>query len=242
MLHAHGGHERWNATDGFSAYVSISGFLIPPLPYLPQMPNQLQSLCSPQHRMRPHATELAIEGDTHRPHLRILGATDAAFYGLYTPQCSELRTLAQDLPVARSSPGDQPSSPGSGSGPADLISLLGAFLWNAVVGPFVLTREGHTSEKGGPNNRECLDILLPDHIDPISPRRTLTIDKAGMILQSNYNLRLIQSRRVIETMKAYWNFDGIRISTLRRIALAGAATCPGPLPLVDIEIFDVRFH
>lgn len=242
LLDAHGGRERWNATDGFSAYASISGFLIPSLPYLPKTAEEIALERVSPHRKRPHTIELAIEGDTHRPHLRIFGATDAAWYGLYTPECSEVRALAGDVAVDRTNSRDRPSSPGSASSPANVISLLGACLWNALIGPFVLTLEGQAFEKGRQGDHEGLAIVLPDHLDPISPHRTLTIDKAGMILRSTYDLRLIQGRRVVETMKAYCDFAGIRIATLRRIALAGAAASPAPPSLIDIEIFDVRFH
>lgn len=242
MIHAHGGRERWNATQGFSAYVSISGFLIPSLPYVPENADRTSSEQVSPHRKRPRTVELAVEGDTHCPHLRIFGATDAALYGIYTPGCSEVRALADDVSVSRISPGDRPSSAASASSPAEVIAVLGAFLWNALVGPFVLAREGQAYELGGKGEHDCLDVVLPDHIDPISPQRSLTIDKAGMVLQSSYDLRLIQNRRVVETMKAYCDFDGIRIATLRRIALASPAATPEPLTLVDIEIFDVRFR
>jgi hypothetical protein len=238
VLQAHGGRERWNSYKDFTAHASISGSLIPSLPSSHQTPDHAvgNGQSSDRRRLRALPCELAIEGEAQRPFLRIFGATDATLYGAYTPERCEVRNLADELQAGCDMPFLKPFPTECTLSPVDVISVLGAILWNTIVGPFVVTLGGDVAERQGQ-----LDITLPEQIDPISPRRTWAIDDAALICRADYDLKIVRGLRVVETMSAYGDFDGIRIPTLRRIVL-GSSAGHAATPLIDVEIFDLRFQ
>jgi hypothetical protein len=126
------------------------------------------------------------------------------------------------------------------------MALMGALLWSAVVGPFIVTLGGSVMVCQAPGDMDdereaaaSFEIVLPASLDPLSPRRRLSVNAQGLIQRADYVLNLVPGLAVVETMSAYDSFGGIRIPTLRRIAPAGA-TRDVPA-LIDIEIFDVTF-
>lgn len=229
VLRAHGGRESWKARRGFTAHVAIGGALLPAFQALPHEGGHLTG------RQRPILCDLTVEGACQRPFLRLPGAMPPDHDAIYAPRRCEIRAQDGQLLARRDMPFRPAFPTPAPPAPIDRAALLGAMLWNTLAGPFALTLGGKARDDGDGH----VDIALPAGIDPLSPRRRWALDEAGLIRRACYALAIAPGLMVVETMRAPAVFDGIRIPTLRRIARAqGGRDDP---PLVDIEIFDLRF-
>jgi hypothetical protein len=241
VLQAHGGRTRWSETSVFSAHVSIGGEL------LLSEGRSLHNVADNRFgdRQAPHpltdraSSEIVIEGDTHQPFARLYGAADSARFAVYMPERVELRSMAGKLIEALDRPGDGFVERGSPRPFAILESafLFGALAWNAIVGPFVLTLGGRAENPSG----DILQMELPPSLDPVTAGRRLAIDAQGLARQVEFELQLFPGLRVIDSLSAYSTFDGITLPTLHRMKAILPDGKIAPSPLVDIEIFDVRF-
>ncbi len=252
VLQAHGGQERWREKSFFSAHVSISGTLLPPPSVRPPLGTVQVAVDGCRLAVAPRAKstlrELVMEGDTRRPHVRIYGATDMTRYAVYTPSRTEFRSIsgtlleAQDDPVAAMASRD-PECPLVG---LEQVLLFGSLVWRAVAEPFTLGLNGRSHELSrdpsyGHAGSARLEITVPDTIDPVTPERRLTIGEEGYIRRAEYELRHFNRQTIAETLSAHACFDGIVVPTLRRLQVVEPGGAIGRVPLIDIEIFDVRF-
>ncbi len=250
VIHAHGGADRWRGISRFSAHVSVSGEILPPsegrpplgVPHVEVGGHQL--VITPKGR--PSLRELVLEGETQRPFAKLFGSTDVTRYGVYSPERAEFRDMsgalisAQDAPVAALRQRGERAPLES----LDRMFLVGALIWGAVIGPFVLTLGGETCEEPSVNVRRPYRRMwmeLPETLDPIIAERRLSIDNRGLIHQIEYTFLPYHKEQVVESLSIYENFGGIMIPTLRRMQARRADGKLDQTPLIDIEIFDVQF-
>jgi len=197
-------------------------------------------------KSRPTLREVVLEGETHRPFAKVFGSTDMTRYGVYSPGRAEFRDMsgalisAQDAPVAAlAQHGErQPFET------LDRMFLVGALIWGAVIGPFVLALGGETREEPRANDRNQYRRMwmeLPETLDPITAERWLSIDNRGLIHQIEHRFLPYHQGQIVESLSNYESFDGIRIPTLRRMQARRADGTLDQTPLIDIEIFDVQF-
>lgn len=229
VLKAHGGRDRWRSKTAFSAHISISGALLPP--------PENRSLSSAT-ACRPTLREVVIEGETKSPRLTVFGSGDTNRYGLYAPDRVELHSMAHQLLEALDNPIDALADRSSDRPlrATERTFLYGAAVWNAIAGPFLLDDARILAKEA-----QQLEIELPAAIDPLTPRRTLYVGNDGFVTRQVYHLKHLHPGPLVDTASAYIAFDGIMVPTLRRLRpLATAADLHSP-PLLDIEIFDLRF-
>ncbi len=250
MIHAHGGADRWRAISRFSAHVSVSGEILPspdgrpPLDVPHVEVGGYQLVTAPKGR--PTLRELVMEGETHRPFAKLFGSTDMTRYGVYSPARAEFRDMsgalisAQDAPVAALTQRGEDAPLKA----LDRMFLISALIWEAVVGPFVLTLGGEAREEPSTDDRRSYRRMwmeLPETLDPIITERCLSIDKEGLIHRIDHAFLPYHQGRIVDTLSTYESFGGIKIPTLRRMQALRADRSLALTPLVDIEIFDVQF-
>jgi hypothetical protein len=250
VLQAHGGAPQWQKTARFSAHVSISGALLPPPegrppPGTPHVTIGGYTLAT-RSQARPTLRELVMEGETTRPFMRIFSSTNLKRYAIYSPARTEFRDMSGRLIEAEDNPmvtmGGRYVGPPLGA--HNRILLFGALVWSAIVGPFVLELGGKGEEEPSPQAQSefrRLRIELPRSLDPVAPVRSLSVDSQGLARRADYELHPFFPGPVVDTLSAYGSFDGIAVPTLRRLQALSADGTVEPTPLVDIEIFDVRF-
>jgi hypothetical protein len=234
----------------FSAHVSIGGALLaPPDGQLPLgMPHRMIGgyTLSTASQPRPIQHELVMEGETNQPLMRMFSSRDSNRYAIYTPGRAEFRDIsgrlieAQDDPLAAM----QSSATLPSLGPLERVFLCGALVWSAIVGPFVIELGGKSEEEPASRARSGfrqLRIESPRSLDPLAPIRRFFIDDLGRAQRSDYELRPLFGGPATDTLSAYGIFDGIALPTLRRLQARSPDGTIEATPLIDIEIFDVRF-
>ena len=248
---AYGGLDRWRAMKGFTAHVSISGAALPPpdgrpppgVTHVTVRDYGLPTAQSP----KPSARDLVVEGETTRPSVRIYGSTDLNRCVLYTPRRVEFRDMADPLHQAL----DEPLAAlraRDAAAPLNQVErsyIFGALTWEAVAGPFLLRRSDATlspaKQTPASKSSPAIDVAWPETLVPLAPRKRFHLNDHGHLVRAEYALDALGFGTVVDTISAPVNFGGIVVSTLRRLrAVKGGNTMS--LPLIDIEIFDIRFH
>jgi hypothetical protein len=250
VIHAHGGADRWLGMSRFSAHVSISGELLPspegrpPLGVPHVEVGGYHLVTTP--RSRPTLREFVMEGETRRPFAKLFGSTDMTRYGVYSPQRAEFRHMSGALISALDAPMATLAQRGENAPleALDRLFLFSALMWGAVVGAFVLMLGGESREEPGANDRRLqrrMWITLPKTLDPIVTERCLSIDNRGLIQHVEHALLPYHQGPIVETLSTYQCFGGIKVPTLRRMQALRPDGSLHPTPLIDIEIFDVKF-
>lgn len=237
VLQAHGGGQLWRNMSRFSAHVSIGGALLAP-------PDGQAPPGMPHARPIPH--ELVMEGETNRPFIRMFRSSDYDRYAIYTPGRTEFRDMsgrlieAQDDPLAAM---EKKRAIVPSLCPLDRVFLYGALVWSAIVGPFVLECGGQSEEEPSQarSGFRRLRIESPKSLDPVAPVRRFLIDDLGFARRADYALPSLFRGPATDTLSAYGIFDGIAVPTLRRLQALSPDGTIEATPLIDIEIFDVRF-
>lgn len=249
VLDACGGIDRWRRLTGFTAHVSICGAALPPPDgHAPAGVSHVTvrsySLPTPP-RVKPSLRELVVEGDTATPRLRIYGSTDLDRCCLYRPERVEFRDMAGHLLQAQDEPlaALAARAPQAPFNPLERGFMFGALVWEAIVGPFLLSHPETLTVSAVPPGcgaeaaQTAIAAEWPQTLIPLAPRKVLHFDGAGRLIRCDSALDRLGFGAVSDTISAPVDFQGIRVSTLRRMQAAPAAP-----PLIDIEIFDVRFH
>lgn len=243
VLKAHGGLDHWRSKRSFSAHVSISGALLPPpegrppagAPYVAVGGYHLPTA----PRGRPTLRELVIEGETATPRLKMFGSTDLTRYGVYTPGRVEFRDMSHGLLEALDDPIEALAArpPDRPLRPLERVFLFGASVWSGIAIPFLLGAPDMAVEE---QPGRVLKVEIPGRIAPLAPRRLLHVAATGLIERQDYELRYLHPSVLVDTASAHIAFDGIVVPTLRRLRPLETAS-ERSLPLLDIEIFDIRF-
>lgn len=250
---AYGGIDRWRRLKGFTAHVSISGVALPPPDGRP--PAGLSHVTVRSYslptapRPKPSLRELVVEGDTATPRLRIYGSTDLDRCCWYTPERVEFHDAAGHLLQAQDEPlaGLKARPSGAPFNQLERGYMFGALVWEAIAGPFLLSHAEARVSAGlevsqGDGMQTRLAVEWPQSLSPLAPRKVLYLSRSGHLVRSDCALDSLGFGAVIDTISAPVDFQGIQVSTLRRICARGESDEPASSPLIDIEIFDVRFH
>lgn len=251
---AYGGIDRWRRLNGFTAHVSISGAALPPSDGRPPAGVShvtVRNYSLPNTpRPKPSLRELVVEGDTATPRLRIYGSSNLDRYCLYGPEHIEFRDLADNLLQVQDEPLAALKARASGApfSQQERGYIFGALVWEAIVGPFLLSAPGARvlpapPRAGAPEpTQTVLAMEWPQTLSPLASRKVLYFDCQGHWTRSDYVLDSLGFGPVVDTISAPVAFQGIVVSTLRRLRTVESLGDAASAPLIDIEIFDIRFH
>jgi hypothetical protein len=253
VLEAHGGLERWRKLSFFTAHVSISGAALPPADGCPPSETShvmVHSYSLPTARTsKPTLREFVVEGETGRPHVTTYGAVEPDRCGVCTPDRVEFRggdgNVLQSLddPMASllARPADVPFRP------LERAYIFAFLVWDAVVGPFMLDDpDVHVMERVERNESGSqsltLEVRCPRRISPLAPDKVLHVGPKMLLRRSDCQLDSLRLGRVADTASSPADFGGVIVSTLRRLQAINRDGIIEAQPLIDLEIFDVRFR
>jgi hypothetical protein len=245
LLRAHGGMERWRSTSSFTAHVAIGGALLD-LPSSDWMRDDRSPPPAVGRHVasdRPTKRNLVVTGSTRSPRLCVFYEGSES-YGVYTPSRLELRGEGDRLIDAETGPVPLADVPGSlRTMRFRDLQLVGALLWNAILGPFVATFEGVRATPSWLSPETELKLEIPRSIDPVTPVRRITLGEGGLIGSVEYEgSGLGLAGTVREIHSGHWDFCGLTVASLRRFGSSGLVEKAGSLPLLDVELYDVSFE
>lgn len=230
-LRAAGGMDRWCRVRRFTAYLSIDGYLL---------------------RRKGKAgllKDVVAEGCTETQSLCFTGFTDPEKRASYRPDRVTIEGLDGSPIETRGNPGM--ALPGQiDDAPWDDLHLAyfcGFSVWNYLMTPFLLAREGVQTKELPPAapDHTCrrLRAVFPSDIVTHAPTQVFSFDPAGLECGIEYSLGEAHGAQIVHRSWAHQKFSDIIIPTLRQSLLiqSGGAIIAKP-PFVDIEIFDASFE
>jgi hypothetical protein len=202
---AHGGMNRWNELQHFSARASIDGALFTRKGH----PGALRNV--------------VLEGDTRAQSLQITGFIAPGKRSVYRPDRVCIETVAGEMLEQR----DDPRASFAGhtdSTPWDDLHLAyftGYANWNYLVTPFLMQGPGFVvSEmdpwKEGDEIWRRLHVTFPPEIATHSTEQTLYFDGRGLLQRIDYLAILAGGSRVAHYCWNHMEYSGIIVPTTRR--------------------------
>ena len=229
---AHGGLDRWRRLDRFTVQFSMNG-------------GQLEQ------RGRPGALkEVAAQGCTRKPWLRIAGFPAADKCVVYRPERMAIETLV-GASLARLENPLAAIHNVADDGRWDDFQVgyfCSVLLWNCLVSPFLLSEPGVELEEVGPwterqETWRCLRAIFPGELGAIAQEQSFYFDGNGLQQRVDYSAGDSGVTRLAKYSSAHQVFSGIMVPTLHRsLILETDGTVVRRRSHVDIEIFDAQFE
>lgn len=231
VLAAHGGIDRWRGFTRFSAQFSLNGALL-------------------AAKGRDGALkDLAAQGCTRTPSLRIAGFPAADRSSAYRPGRVAIETLDGTTLASRDDPRSALRSRPDAAvwDDLDLVYVCGAALWSCLVSPFVLAGDGVALEPlpgwaEGDETWRRLRAVFPADAGMLAQEKIFYFDAEGLQRRIDHAAIETDDLSIAHYTWAHQAFSGIIVPTLHRglILQPDGAAHRTPIRL-DIEIFDASF-
>ncbi len=183
VLEAHGGVERWRDASTITARVRSGGFLV---------------------RTRMPGTRFAdytLNVDVQRPRAILDPFPRQGQRGVFDSGEVRVETGSGETVMERSDP--RPEFFGRAGlrrnlrwDPLDSVYFAGYAMWNYLVAPYLLTREGVQAREGerwsqGGETWRRLEVAFPPGLDTHSPEQTFYFDPAGLLRRHDYVAQVV---------------------------------------------------
>lgn len=227
VFDAHGGIDRWHGFRRFAVYFSIKGQLL---------------ACKGR---RGALNELAAEGCTRSPSLRLTGFPGSDQCVVYRPDRAIIETLS-GTPLA-----DRENPLPYGGAPWDDVQVgyfCGLSIWNCLAAPFLLGEADVKVEELAPwaergEMWRRVRALCPASLGMAARELLLYFDRSGWQRRADYAAIGTIGTSVAQYSWAHQTFSGIVVPTLyRSLVLRPDGTVVRRPAQVEIEIFDAAFE
>jgi hypothetical protein len=230
VLEAHGRVERWSSAGGIRAHARTGGLLV--------------RTRFPGNRLADYDLTVAVR----EPRAEFEPFPEAGRRAVFETEGVRVEDSSGDVLATR----NRPRSAFTGlSGlrrnlrwdALDATYFGGYAMWNYLVTPYLLTRDGMAVREGEPwteggETWRRLEVDFPPDLDTHSPHQTFYIDGGGLIRRHDYTAEVIgRWARAAHYCTHHREFDGLVFPTRRRVLPRGIGgrALPGPT-LVWIEL------